>query len=165
LSFFHIFGNKLILMDNFFGQNLKVLRKRKRETLESLAKSLNISKSAISDYETGKSHPSLTVSNAIANYFEINISFLQNSNLSELNEAQIIELIENPLADRLVQNTELENAIKQLEFHNKLLGQQVDGLNIQLQLVKQIVESKDAEIKSLLIQVRLLEEKFNREST
>jgi hypothetical protein len=43
---------------------------------------------------------------------------------------------------------------------NKLLHQQVQGLEIQLQLVKQLTESKISEIKSLQIQIRLLEEKF-----
>ena len=43
---------------------------------------------------------------------------------------------------------------------NKLLHQQVQGLEIQLQLVKQLTESKISEIKSLQIQIRLLEEKL-----
>lgn len=151
-------------MNKYFGKNLKVLRKRKRETLESLAKLLNISKSAISDYETGKSHPSLTVTESIAHFFGVNIDILQNSNLSEISDEEIQAISENK-AQSFINKSDFENKISQLEFHNKLLGQQVDGLNIQLQLVKQIVDSKDAEIKSLLIQVRLLEEKFKRESS
>lgn len=59
---------------------------------------------------------------------------------------------------------EFETNLQQLEFQNKLLNQQVEGLQIQLQLVKQIVSSKDAEIKSLQIQVRLLEEKISQNS-
>ncbi len=149
-------------MSKYFGLNLRVLRKRKKETLESLAEILKISKSAISDYETGKSQPSLGVSESIAVYFGVNTDLLQNSNLSELSETQLDELPLNNRNNSFTNKTELDTSIKQLEFHNKLLGQQVDGLNIQLQLVKQIVESKDAEIKSLMIQVRLLEEKFKK---
>lgn len=151
-------------MENNFGRNLRVLRKKKKETLESLAEILKISKSAISDYETGKTFPSLLVSESIATFFGINTDILQNSNFSEFSEDQIDELISNKkMAFKPNQpNSEQETALKQLEFHNKLLGQQVDGLNIQLQLVKQIVESKDAEIRSLLIQVKLLDEKFRK---
>lgn len=151
-------------MENRFGQNLRLLRKKKKETLESLAEILKISKSAISDYETGKTYPTLIVSELIANYLGVNIDVLQNSNISELSDSQIDELINNKKTtyNSNQVNSEQETTIKQLEFHNKLLGQQVDGLNIQLQLVKQIVESKEAEIRSLLIQVRLLDEKFRK---
>jgi transcriptional regulator with XRE-family HTH domain len=151
-------------MENRFGQNLRLLRKKKKETLESLAEILKISKSAISDYETGKTFPTLIVSEMIANYLGVNIDDLQNSNISELSDLQIEELTNRKKSNykRNQPNNEQETTIKQLEFHNKLLGQQVDGLNIQLQLVKQIVESKEAEIRSLLIQVRLLDEKFRK---
>ncbi len=151
-------------MENKFGQNLRLLRKKKKETLESLAEILKISKSAISDYETGKTFPSLIVSEMIASYLGVNINDLQNSNISEFNDRQIEELLsqKKPNTTLIQPNAERETQIKQLEFHNKLLGQQVDGLNIQLQLVKQIVESKEAEIRSLLIQVRLLDEKIKK---
>jgi transcriptional regulator with XRE-family HTH domain len=151
-------------MENRFGQNLRLLRKKKKETLESLAEILKISKSAISDYETGKTFPTLIVSELIANYLGINIDDLQNSNISELSDSQIEELTNHKKSNykQNQPNNEQETTIKQLEFHNKLLGQQVDGLNIQLQLVKQIVESKEAEIRSLLIQVKLLDEKFRK---
>ena len=155
---------KTLIMENRFGQNLRLLRKKKKETLESLAEILKISKSAISDYETGKTYPTLIVSELIANYLGVNIDILQNSNISELTDLQIDELIKNkkPNFSTNQQNSFQENTIKQLEFHNKLLGQQIEGLSIQLQLVKQIVESKEAEIRSLLIQVRLLDEKFKK---
>ncbi|MES2795828.1 MAG: helix-turn-helix transcriptional regulator [Bacteroidota bacterium] len=153
-------------MENNFGHNLRLLRKKKKETLESLAEILKISKSAISDYETGKTFPSLIVSETIATFFGINTDILQNSNLSELSDSQIEELVitKKLAVNQNLPNAEQETLLKQLEFHNKLLSQQVEGLSIQLQLVKQIVESKESEIRSLLIQVRLLDEKFKRES-
>jgi transcriptional regulator with XRE-family HTH domain len=152
-------------MENNFGRNLRILRKKKKETLESLAEILNISKSAISDYETGKTFPSLLVSESIATFLGINTDILQNSNFLEFTDEQIEELIASKKLNFKpnLANNEQDTIIKQLEFHNKLLGQQVEGLNIQLQLTKQIVESKEAEIRSLLIQVKLLDEKFRRE--
>lgn len=150
-------------MENRFGTNLRVLRKKKKLTLETLGEALKISKSAISDYEVGKTFPPLDVCEVISNYFEINIDDLKNSDFTEFSDKQIEEIIssKNYTKHQKENSEDFSNLRKQLEFHNRLLGQQVEGLQIQLQLVKQIVESKDSEIKSLQIQVRLLEEKFS----
>ena len=150
-------------MENRFGLNLRILRKKKKLTLESLGETLKISKSAISDYEIGKTFPPLDVCELISNYFGINIDDLKNSYFAELSDAQIEDIINSKNYAKYPKETteDFSNLRKQLEFHNRLLGQQVEGLQIQLQLVKQIVESKDSEIKSLQIQVRLLEEKIN----
>ena len=150
-------------MENKFGSNLRVLRKKQKLTLESLGEILKISKSAISDYEIGKTFPPLDVCELISNYFGINIDDLKNSYFAELSDAQIEDIINSKNYAKYPKETteDFSNLRKQLEFHNRLLGQQVEGLQIQLQLVKQIVESKDSEIKSLQIQVRLLEEKIN----
>ena len=150
-------------MENKFGSNLRVLRKKQKLTLESLGEILKISKSAISDYEIGKTFPPLDVCELISNYFGINIDDLKNSYFAELSDAQIEDIINSKNYAKYPKEAteDFSNLRKQLEFHNRLLGQQVEGLQIQLQLVKQIVESKDSEIKSLQIQVRLLEEKIN----
>lgn len=149
-------------MENKFGSNLRILRKKQKITLESLGEKLKISKSAISDYEIGKTFPPLDVCELISNFFEINIDDLRNSNFMELSEKEIEDLTKSKDKTRIIKQTndDFSTEKKQLEFHNKLLSQQIDGLQIQLQLVKQIVESKDSEIKSLQIQVRLLEEKL-----
>lgn len=150
-------------MENRFGSNLRLLRKKQKLTLETLGDALKISKSAISDYEIGKTFPPLDVCETISNFFGINIDDLKNSAFSELTDNQIEELIASKGFNKHQNENSIDfsNTIKQLEFHNKLLGQQIEGLQIQLQLVKQIVESKDSEIKSLQIQVRLLEEKLH----
>ena len=150
-------------MENRFGKNLRILRKQQKITLEKLGKSLKISKSAISDYEIGKTFPPLDVCELISIFFGINIDDLKNSNFAELSEKEIEELINSKDKIKLTKqiSTDFSTEKRQVEFHNKLLSQQVEGLHIQLQLVKQIVESKNSEIKSLQIQVRLLEEKLN----
>ncbi|CAH0997853.1 hypothetical protein EMA8858_03987 [Emticicia aquatica] len=150
-------------MENNFGSNLRFLRKKKKLTLENLGETLKISKSAISDYETGKTFPPLDVCELISDFFGINIDDLKNSNFTEFTEEQIEDFVHAKAKSKPSKDTsdDFSNEKKQLEFHNKLLSQQIEGLQIQLQLVKQIVESKDSEIKSLQIQVRLLEEKIN----
>jgi transcriptional regulator with XRE-family HTH domain len=149
-------------MENKFGSNLRLLRKKKKLTLENLGKKLKISKSAISDYEIGKTFPPLDVCESLSNFFGINIDDLRNSDFTELSENQIEEFINSKSKAKVSKNIadDLQTEKKQLEFHNKLLSQQIEGLQIQLQLIKQIVESKNSEIKSLQIQVRLLDEKF-----
>lgn len=149
-------------MENKFGSNLRILRKKQKITLESLGEKLKISKSAISDYEIGKTFPPLDVCELISDFFAINIDDLRNSNFMELSEKEIEDLTKSKDKTRITKQTndDFSTEKKQLEFHNKLLSQQIEGLQIQLQLVKQIVESKDSEIKSLQIQVRLLEEKL-----
>ncbi|GGD81214.1 hypothetical protein GCM10011514_51620 [Emticicia aquatilis] len=149
-------------MENKFGSNLRILRKKQKLTLESLGEKLKISKSAISDYEIGKTFPPLDVCELISDFFGINIDDLRNSDFTELSLEQIEELYGSKAKNKPAKETgdDFSNEKKQLEFHNKLLSQQIEGLQIQLKLTKQIVESKDSEIKSLQIQVRLLEEKI-----
>jgi transcriptional regulator with XRE-family HTH domain len=71
-------------MENKFGSNLRLLRKKKKLTLENLGKKLKISKSAISDYEIGKTFPPLDVCESLSNFFGINIDDLRNSDFLEL---------------------------------------------------------------------------------
>lgn len=150
------------MMENKFGSNLRLIRKKKKITLEGLGEKLKISKSAISDYEIGKTFPPLDICELISNFFGINIDDLKNSNFAELSEGEMESLIDSKDKIKVTKqiSDDFSTEKRQLEFHNKLLSQQVEGLQIQLQLVKQIVESKDSEIKSLQIQVRLLEEKL-----
>ncbi len=148
-------------MENKFSANLRILRKKNKLTLEILAKTLGISKSAISDYENGHTFPSLDVCESICQYFGISLDDLQNSDFTEMSLEDIQGLAKNRNTERIDRDkNDFSDPTKQLEFQNKLLHQQVQGLEIQLQLVKQLTESKISEITSLQIQIRLLEEKL-----
>lgn len=149
-------------MENKFSANLRILRKKNKLTLEILGKTLGVSKSALSDYENGHTVPSLDVCEAISNYFGTNLDELQNSDFSEmtLEEIQQNSKLRNS-TKREEDKNDLSDPYNQLVFQNKLLNQQVEGLQIQLQLVKQLFESKVSEIKSLQVQIKLLEEKLN----
>ncbi len=153
-------------MDNQFGANLRLLRKKEKLTLENLGKILGISKSAVADYEVGKTFPPLDICQKISDFFEITIDDFRVKDFSNCEVADLKKSSSTESSQVLkeVYIHEFETNLQQLEFQNKLLNQQVEGLQIQLQLVKQIVSSKDAEIKSLQIQVRLLEEKISQNS-
>lgn len=139
-------------MESRFHINLRLLRKSKKLTLEVLGGHIGVSKSALSDYENGRSFPSLDVCEKISDFFGINIDSLRNSENLEFPKRE-----ENKITE---QHTDFNSEINKLEFQNKLLHQQVEGLQIQLQLIRQLVSSKDSEIKSLQIQIKLLEEKM-----
>jgi len=148
-------------MENKFGTNLRILRKKNKLTLEVLGKTLGVSKSALSDYENGNTLPSLDVCEVICQYFGTNLDHLQNIDFSKMSIEEIHKSASNRNSDRKNEDkNDFSDPTKQLEFQNKLLHQQVQGLEIQLQLVKQLTESKISEIKSLQIQIRLLEEKL-----
>ena len=151
-------------MENKFSANLRILRKKNQLTLEILGKMLGVSKSALSDYENGHTMPSLDVCETIGNYFGVTLDDLQSFDFSEISLAEIQQnSFSRNSTKKEDDKNDFSNPIKQLEFQNKLLNQQVEGLQIQLQLVKQLTESKISEIKSLQIQIRLLEEKLNLE--
>ncbi|MGN8763976.1 helix-turn-helix domain-containing protein [Hornefia butyriciproducens] len=60
-----------------FSDRFKALRKMKKMTQEELAKSLGISKSAVSMYERGEREPqSLDDLEAIADFFNVDIDYL-----------------------------------------------------------------------------------------
>jgi transcriptional regulator with XRE-family HTH domain len=141
-------------MEINFGKNLKNLRKAQKLTLIQLAKQINISKSALSDYETGKSVPSMDVVLKISNYFEVNVEKLYNS-----------EKMENDFNDDSEQKTKdpLKAAFENEKYslHLKLMNQKVESIQLQLQLLRQVLESKDAENKTLKINIQLLEQRIS----
>jgi transcriptional regulator with XRE-family HTH domain len=149
-------------MENKFSANLRILRKKNKLTLETLGKTLGVSKSALSDYENGHTFPSLDVCESICQYFGINLDDLQNSDFSEMSLEEIAQNSQNRNSRNNDEyKNDLSDPYNQLVFQNKLLNQQIEGLQVQLQLVKQLFESKVSEIKSLQVQIRLLEEKLN----
>lgn len=62
-----------------FAKRLKELRASRGLTQDDLARELNLVKSSISMYETGKRKPSFEVLEAIADYFNVNMDTLYSS--------------------------------------------------------------------------------------
>ncbi|CZR98724.1 HTH-type transcriptional regulator Xre [Clostridioides difficile] len=59
-----------------FGQRLKEMRVQKNLTGEELGKILNVTKVAISNWESGRRFPSQDILISIADYFDISLDFL-----------------------------------------------------------------------------------------
>jgi transcriptional regulator with XRE-family HTH domain len=147
-------------MENIFGKNIRKLRKRKKLTLVEVAKALKISKSAISDYESGKSKPGLDVVVKLSEYFYIPVDDLNNSDIPEFENVEF----ESKKAVKPQVSLESLDGITQWkqrnDFNVNLLRQKNESLEMQLELVKELIQSKEAENKSLQIQVKLLQEKL-----
>ena len=61
---------------SIFKDRLKELRLEKGISQNDLGKILNVSKMAISHWESGRSEPSITQLIILANYFEVSVDYL-----------------------------------------------------------------------------------------
>lgn len=147
-------------MENIFGNNIRKLRKKKKLTLVEVAKALKISKSALSDYESGKSKPGLDVVVKLSEYFYIPVDDLNNSDIPEFEnvEFEFKRTIKPQVS--LESLDEITQWKQRNDFNVNLLRQKNESLEMQLELVKELIQSKEAENKSLQIQVKLLQEKL-----
>lgn len=66
---------------NLLQRNLKYLRKRKGNTQKETAQSIGITRSALADYENGKSEPKASVLMKLAVYFDVNVHDLLNTDI------------------------------------------------------------------------------------
>jgi transcriptional regulator with XRE-family HTH domain len=152
------FSNKT---EYFFGKNLRFLRKSKKMTLLNLSETLQISKSAISDYEVGKTLPGLDVVQKFSSFFNVPIDDLYNSDIAELFEksGDVLTRKKDDTVEK-IKNVELEN--EKYMFNIKLLSQKLESTQVQIQMLKQLLESREAENKTLKINIKLLEEQQNK---
>ena len=147
------------ITEYFFGKNLRFLRKSKKMTLFSLSETLKISKSAISDYETNKTLPGLDVVQKFSNYFEIPIDDLYNSDIMDFYKKGGEKIKRRKVLN--VENeasTEFEN--EKYTFNVKLLTQKLESTQLQIQMLKQLLDSREAENKTLKINIKLMEEQI-----
>ncbi|MCE2789715.1 MAG: helix-turn-helix domain-containing protein [Saprospiraceae bacterium] len=140
-------------MENIFGENIRFLRKSKKLTLIEFSDQLSVSKSALSDYETGKSIPGLDVVQKFSTYFQIPIDELYNSRIPEGRSTGSSHNSSDQ--EKNLQQVALEN--EKYMFNLKLLHQKLESQQIQMQLVRQLLESREAENKTLKMNIRLLE--------
>lgn len=62
-------------MDNF-GERLRLVRHFRRMTQEELAESIGVSRTAVSNWETGFAHPSVDVLIPIKKALNVNLDYL-----------------------------------------------------------------------------------------
>jgi transcriptional regulator with XRE-family HTH domain len=150
---------------SLFAENLKNLRKYHKITLEDLADAINVSKSAISDYENEKFSPSLNICRKIADYFKTSIDILEFSEIlekSELNKPILnnLESLPKQISEAKEYAEVLEKQKNELLLELRLQKQKVESLNLQMRLQEQLKASKLSEIELLKSQITLLQEKI-----
>lgn len=77
----------------FLSSNLKWLRKRRKRTQDEVAFALQLKRSTYSGYENGVGEPSLEKLLALARYFKISLDGLVKTDLRELKESALWELM------------------------------------------------------------------------
>jgi transcriptional regulator with XRE-family HTH domain len=137
-------------LEYFFSKNLKKLRKSQNLTLVELSKATKISKSTLSDYENEKSIPSLDVIMDICHYF--NVSFEEIAN-SEYSEFAMNKKTKQTAFDSMFEN-------EMYKLHLNLLNQKVETSQLQIKLLEQLIASREAENKTLKMNILLLEQKL-----
>jgi len=153
------------MIKSYFGENLKNLRKYHKITLEDLADAINVSKSAISDYENEKFSPSLNICRKIADYFKTSIDILEFSEIlekSELNKPILnnLESLPKQISEAKEYAEVLEKQKNELLLELRLQKQKVESLNLQMRLQEQLKASKLSEIELLKSKITLLQEKI-----
>ncbi len=77
---------------SYFGQNIKLLRKRRRRTQDDVAFALELKRSTLSGYENGVAQPGLDTLAAFSRYFNVSIDTLVKTDLSALAESRLSQL-------------------------------------------------------------------------
>jgi len=79
-------------MEPIFGQNIKILRKRRGRTQDDIALALNMKRSTLSGYENGIAEPGIEALLALAGYFKISVDTMLRVNLGSLRESELSQL-------------------------------------------------------------------------
>lgn len=149
----HNMINDSKLGETYFGKNLKYLRKSNKKTLIALSKDLHVSKSSISDYETNKSTPGLDIVQKLSAYFSISIDDLYHSDLEKISAHDKKRNTLKRQDPTLLMDIENDKYI----FNIKLITQKLESTQLQIQMLQQLLLSKEAENKTLKINIKLLE--------
>ncbi len=79
-------------MEPIFGQNIKLLRKRRSRTQDDIAFALSMKRSTLSGYENGVAEPGIEALLALSKYFKISVDTLLTVDLSTLRESELYQL-------------------------------------------------------------------------
>jgi transcriptional regulator with XRE-family HTH domain len=79
-------------MEPTFGQNIKLLRKRRSRTQDDIAFALGMKRSTLSGYENGVAEPGIEALLSLARYFKISVDTLLTVDLGALRESELYQL-------------------------------------------------------------------------
>ncbi|WP_309485614.1 helix-turn-helix domain-containing protein [Bacillus amyloliquefaciens] len=115
--------------DFMLGKRITSLRKQARLTQEGLAKELNITRSALSQYELGTREPNYDLLIKIADYFDVSIDFLLRGENKETKDKIFNEearrILEDP--DTLIAAADGKITDSILKAAQKIIAQQLEA--------------------------------------
>jgi Predicted transcriptional regulators len=108
-----------------FADVLKNIRKEKNITQEELAKVLNMKRTSISGYETGRKEPDFKTLSEIADYFDVSIDYLLGRSKIRYGHDELDEILkkDHELASfihELATNYDIKTISKSLMKHKDL---------------------------------------------
>ena len=122
---------------NKFSDMLRMLRRQRNITQDKLAEDLDISKSVISMYETGKRLPSFEVLEAFADYFNVSLSVLTGKPESSSTRIPVVGHVTAGIPTEAVENIvdweEIPNAMAQ---RGDYIGLKVKGSSMEPRFVE-----------------------------
>ncbi len=77
---------------NYFSNNIRLLRKRKKRTQNEVAEALDLKRTTVNSLENSISQPTVSHLQAFSKYFRIAIDTLINIDLNQLSESQFSDL-------------------------------------------------------------------------
>ncbi len=111
-------------MTTFLSSNIAFLRKRLKISQQELASSLNISRSNIASYESGKAEPRAAKLAEMAKYFDVSLSQFIEEDLASLEPEK-----------RRTSNTNIQEKLNQLYENRKTI---VDGFAQKTQRLRKV---------------------------
>ena len=136
-----------------YGTNLRAIRKASKESLAELASITGTSKSSISDYEKGKTMPSFAFLEAFCSHYRIPVGRLKQADLpAKIKSEGIQSLRQEADFSSEAMNTDRKT----------ILQQRLEGLEVQLKLLHQINLAREAENKTLKVQIQLLQDRLKK---
>jgi transcriptional regulator with XRE-family HTH domain len=136
-----------------YGTNLRAIRKACKESLSELASITGTSKSSISDYEKGKTMPSFTFLEAFCSHYRIPMGWLKQADLTSKIKTEGIQALQ----------TGVDLSSGAMNANRKtILQQRLEGLEVQLKLLHQINLAREAENKTLKVQIQLLQDRLKK---
>ena len=117
------------------GNRIRLLRKKKGITQETMAATLMVSPQAVSKWESGASYPEMTLVPVIAQYFGVSLDYLFDYDMAAIN-AEIEKLMEESqelfFDDPRKYQTLIRSALMKHPDHEALLAALLDSYEYEL---------------------------------
>lgn len=123
-------------MHNYISANLRYLRKTKKISQAELCDGVNVTSATISNWERGKSEPTASQLILLSQLFEVNISDLIGSDLSEL--PYISPETKEPITQDEINADDVINP----ESEPVMIGQILDGQDVSFMVTVSIIKNK-----------------------